>query len=196
MKKVTILLAVIAITASAMAQLKLTNSGNVGIGTNSPLVNLQLGDIWTFYDGPNNKIIGRNTYWNGSNYVRIQKDVASRIVFDYNGAIQWQTAVSGNAGSPISSWNTVTMLNNGDVGIGTSPTQKLHVVGNSYFNGNVGINISSPTYKLDVKGTARFAILGQGWDEIRIAALGDCIPSAKCYNNQYLDVLSSFSRGW
>jgi hypothetical protein len=52
-----------------------------------------------------------------------------------------------------------TILNNGNLGLGTSsPSQKLHVVGNSFFNGNVGIGTSSTTFnnvthKFAVKGT-------------------------------------------
>jgi len=43
---------------------------------------------------------------------------------------------------------------NGNLGVGVSnPTQKLHIVGTSYFNGNVGIGVSSPTQKLHVVGT-------------------------------------------
>ena len=53
----------------------------------------------------------------------------------------------GKAGSGI------TIAPNGNVGLGiSSPTQKLHVVGNSFFNGNVGIGTNSPQRKLDVNG--------------------------------------------
>jgi hypothetical protein len=51
----------------------------------------------------------------------------------------------------------VEVINNGNVGIGTlTPTQKLHVVGNSFFNGNMGIGFSSPTHKLHVVGNSFF----------------------------------------
>ncbi len=42
---------------------------------------------------------------------------------------------------------------NGNVGIGTSsPNQRLHVEGTSYFNGNVGIGTSSPAARLSLGG--------------------------------------------
>jgi hypothetical protein len=44
---------------------------------------------------------------------------------------------------------------NKNVGIGlgsNNPTQKFHVVGNSFFDGKVGIGSSSPTATLDIIG--------------------------------------------
>jgi len=101
-----------------MKNLEVTN--RLGIGTADPKVNLQIGNIWTFYDGSTNKIIGRNSYWNGSNFERIQQGFASQITFDGDGNIMFHTAATGSAGSNISSWNTVAVKNNGTVGIGTT----------------------------------------------------------------------------
>jgi hypothetical protein len=88
-------------------RLVLKNNGNVGIGTISPQTKLQIGNIWTFHDGGNDKIIGRNTYYNGTNNVRMESGVASRIYFGNEGDIVMQTTSSGNAGSTISTWNTM-----------------------------------------------------------------------------------------
>jgi len=106
-------------------------NGRLGVGTSDPLVNMQIGSIWTFYDGSANKIIGRNTYYNGSNDVRIQQGVASRITFGGSGDIVFQTAPSGAAGSTVSTWNTMVMNNSGDVAIGTTNANgyKLRVNG-------------------------------------------------------------------
>jgi hypothetical protein len=105
------------------------NNGNVGIGTNNPLHKFQIGNIWTFHDG-NDKIMGRNTYYNGTNNVRITRGAASRIYFSGSGEIVLQTTESGYANSNIDdNWNTVTMSNNGNVGIGVIPTVKLDVNG-------------------------------------------------------------------
>ncbi|MCL2041849.1 MAG: hypothetical protein FWG84_07415 [Bacteroidales bacterium] len=112
-----------------MKNLEVTN--RLGIGTADPKVSMQIGNIWTFYDGSTNKIIGRNTYWNGSNFVRMQQGYASQITFDNNGNLMFHTAPTGNAGSIVSAWNTVAVKNNGSVGIGTTDTgnYKLKVDG-------------------------------------------------------------------
>jgi len=129
MKKILLFFALFAIATMASVQLKVTTAGNVGVGTNTPLHKFQIGSIWTFYDGSTNKIIGRNSFWNGSNHVRIQQGFASQIVFDANGGIQWQTAIDGVPNSIITSWNTLMMNKDGNVGIGTtSPSQKGYIL--------------------------------------------------------------------
>ena len=111
----------------------LNSSGYVGIGTSSPLTTMQIGSIWTFYNG-SNKIIGRNTYFDGTNNRRIQEGIVSRICFNENGDIAFQTAGSGSANSILSglAWQSVYMKNDGSVGIGTTNTHsyKLAVAGN------------------------------------------------------------------
>jgi hypothetical protein len=95
-----------------MCQVKVVNS-NLGVGTNTPLSKFQIGNIWTFHDGSANKIIGRNSYWNGTNHVRLQQGYASQLYFSNTGDIVLETAAEGSAGSVISVWNRVIMKNNG-----------------------------------------------------------------------------------
>ena len=56
---------------------------------------------------------------------------------------------------------------NSNLGIGTNiPTQRLHVLGNSFLNGNLGIDVATPAYKLDCKGEVRFSKWMDTWDEV------------------------------
>jgi FtsZ-binding cell division protein ZapB len=123
----------------AMGQVKVLPNGNVGIGTNTPLAKLQLGDLWIFTPGSSgfgDKIIAVNTYWNGLNWVRITTGIASRMYFSGSGDIVFQTAPSGNANS-TASWSSMIMKNNGNVGVGiANPSTKLHVDGGTLKVGN------------------------------------------------------------
>ena len=66
---------------------------------------------------------------------------------------------------------------NGNLGVGTSsPSNRFHVVGNSYFNGNVGIGVSNPTYKLDCYGNVRFSRTQWGNDPIILGWGDDSYP--------------------
>jgi hypothetical protein len=103
-------------------------SGKLGIGVTGTLrTNLQIGDIWTFQNVSASNNIGRNTYFNSTNDVRMQTGFASRIAFNDSGDILLQTAPQENAGSTIPRWNTVTFANNGDVKIGTLGAQTANL---------------------------------------------------------------------
>ena len=166
------------ITTIAMCQLKIDNSGNIGvgintpaqklhvfgtatvtnklgIGANTPLEKFQIGDLWTFHDG-GSKFIGYNKTYSPSGSVRIAQGFASSITFNSNGNISLETAGTGAAGSAVNSTGkNITLTAAGNVGIGTTtdPTHKLHVVGNTYLEGKVGIGLNTPpdpTYSLIV----------------------------------------------
>lgn len=96
-------------------------NGKLGIKTNNPLTDLQIGDSCTFQAHANEKfVIARNAYWDGSNDKRIFQDHASRIAFDKLGNILFQTAAYQNQNSPIIPWETMILTKEGNVGIGTT----------------------------------------------------------------------------
>jgi hypothetical protein len=166
-------------------------SGKVGIGTNNPSAKLHVsgGDALISGKvsiGPTSSSL--NLHVSGSparaqiettEVMRLERPVhpnvknANTVGFKVGSC---ESTVSGNtqldialAGTAQNSNNwgktpdvtVMSLLANGNVGIGTtSPSQKLHVggnakvTGNAEVNGNLGIGITSPSQKLHVDGNA------------------------------------------
>ena len=168
--------------------MRITNTGNVGIGTTTPGSILQL--LNTTHTNPNTGysalfagtfstmfratasdcyLYANSYYTNAASHIYASNGGAASLSFNASGAgnIDFYTAPSGTAGGTITYTKRMTLLQNGNVGIGTtSPVNKLDIsgglaVGASYagtaaptdgaiINGNVGIGTTSPSCKLNV----------------------------------------------
>lgn len=142
------LLHCIAFTASIVLTAK---AQNVGVGTSLPVEKFQIGDRLTFHDG-GWKTIGYNYTFNSSADRRLIADEVAAITYTDGGDIRLRTAINGAANSSISWIDGITLLNNGNVGIGTtSPTRKFEV------NNLMKFTNSSADVNDGVIGTAPFA---------------------------------------
>ena len=111
------------------------SSGNVGIGitpnVNSSVVNvIQLGKGMTLLGNANDDraTMAANLYLDtGTAFRYVMDGLAGRFSIE-DGNMVWGTASSGTAGTVATVYTKMTLLNNGNVGIGAnSPAEKLHV---------------------------------------------------------------------
>jgi hypothetical protein len=113
------------------------NSGNVGIGTSTPIVRLSVdSSIMVDQSNSNDGSLARSALYFGSD--KKVGIVRSNL-----------TGSAGRSGLGFFTGNTrrMTIDSTGQVGIGTiNPLQALHVSGNAYLNGYVGIGSSAPSY--------------------------------------------------
>ncbi len=123
-------------------------NGNVGIGTTNPVNKLHIAGL---------------TDGQGITIDELDWTKKVRIFFREGGDSRYGGIVGYDAGPDILYLNTIQngterqgiaiKRDSGNVGIGTTtPTQKLHVEGNTYVSGNVGIGTTTPAVKLDVQG--------------------------------------------
>ena len=153
-------------------RMRITSAGNVGIGTTSPGVNLQIGDgtintSTRFYhsDGTYMQANGYGLRFERSeNFIR-PNSTNNKIL--NIGTANYKFQISNyNANSHIFSDGSAERMrinSTGNVGIGTaSPTQKLHIVGNTFIDG--GLKINAANIDFTGLGTTDPAVAGRLWN--------------------------------
>jgi len=132
------------LSSNGIERMRITSGGSVGIGVTP--------SAWGYGGNFNLEGAGRyissksddtryasNVYNDGTNEVYSSTGFATRYR-QANGIHSWVTAPSGTAGNAITFTQAMTLDASGNVGIGTaSPTEKLHVVGNGLFTGNLNL---------------------------------------------------------
>ena len=146
-----------AIDTNSQVRMFFSKSGNVGIGTTIPSpsstngTTLQIWDRFVIQDVTwSEAMVGINMYYDNTGWKFAQNapTVAARFSWwDFRiHAWAWWVAWTTN-----STWDNTdirfVVKNNGNVGIGTlAPAHKLHVSGNTYITGKVGIGVSPESY--------------------------------------------------
>jgi hypothetical protein len=133
-------------------RLYLSNSGNLGLGvtpsawmSGSTALQVVRGGLW--HDGSGYLAMFNNAYYDGSNWRYIASTTAT-VYNQVNGTNQWSTAPSGTAGNAISFTQAMTLLANGNLGLGTtSPASKFQIgsVGSTGYSVSNGLAIGNGT---------------------------------------------------
>ncbi len=120
-------------------------SGNIGIGTNTPSANLEIQSSGAHYSSSPSLLIKDITN-RGTMFLESVIDQPTDFVFKNNNRLSWVMSTRGSVDNyalrffPSQNGTyfvapTLSMLTNGNVGIGTTtPEQKLHINGSAIFN--------------------------------------------------------------
>jgi hypothetical protein len=143
-------------------RLRIDTSGNLGLGVtpsaweagNKAIDFGGSSAIWQGVAGQN--AILRNAYYNGTSWIYKTTAAASRFNQSADGSFFWSTAPSGTAGNAISFTQAMTLDASGNLGVGvTSPSYRLDVSGQARFSNTIFSTVNGGTAALDLSvGTA------------------------------------------
>ena len=159
-----------------------TTAGSVGIGTTTPTTldsggtNLQIKDRSALFQlgAVNSTYLSNNIFYDGS-WKRIVSGSGAliRLNDDSNG-ISFLTTATGAANSAVTFTSAMNIINAGNVGIGGTPTAKLHVfTANNTNSGNAGASFDNQAF---VVGTSTSGILMQYDQTNNIGHIGVVTP--------------------
>ena len=150
-------------------------NGNVGIGQTAPQTMLHL--TTTMSSSPTTKLYldvdGSNIDGGGAEII-FNSSASSGTPTAYNAKISGTRASSAAGSSQLGFWTTEASINpapqermridkDGNVGIGTtSPTNKLHVVGDTRIQGNLTVNGTYTQIDTDVNTTEQWLVTNDG----------------------------------
>lgn len=118
---------------NAVERIRIDSSGNLGLGSSSPLLNFQVVDYGGFSGNANQLLLNNNTYYDSGNKAT-KTGFSTRIdLTNQDGSIRFlNTSTSSSANAAITLNERLRIDSSGRVGIGTSsPLNQLHIVGGS-----------------------------------------------------------------
>ena len=142
-------------TDNGIYQSAFSGTGSLGVGTTSPLIQLQVGSNGGIYNDGSTEMFSKNLYYSGA-WKYIVNGFASGILADSSGNIHIYTSPSGTAAATAALSEDMTILNSGDIGIGTgSPTSAGLVIATNVsgvaldVNNNRIANLANPVNAQD-----------------------------------------------